>query len=211
MTQRTTVTEPEQALDLRATAIAAADKADRQHQSYQAKRRADNAERARTSAAAILRQRLRVATSAAEWTPIGDPDDDRYRSAAAPVDGLSFLAVERYSSDIGYRSTLYLLRPCPAEGCDGNEQAEVSSLEALGWLLRNPDTADGSYSCPSCECRAWKQREADREAAAAAQPDQGAPPSSAEVLAEALRTLIREETAAALTDHQAGWQHPGGA
>src|SRR6266516_3715284 len=114
VTQRTTVTEPEQALDLRATAIAAADKADRQHQSYQAKRRADNAERARTSAAAILRQRLRVATSAAEWTPIGDPDDDRYRSAAAPVDGLSFLAVERYSSDIGYRSTLYLLRPCPA-------------------------------------------------------------------------------------------------
>jgi len=204
-----TTTERTQALDLRAAAIAAADKAAREHQAYQAKRRADNAERARSSAAAILRLRLGVATRPADWTPIGQLDDDHPRSATATADGFSFLAVERSSSDIGHRSTLYVLRPCPASGCVGREQAEIHSLEALGWLLRDPDTSRSSYSCPSCEYRAWQQRRAERDAA----QDAGQappPPSSAEVIADAVRALIREETAAALTDHQAGWQHQGG-
>ncbi len=204
-----TTTEQTQALDLRAAAIAAADKADRQQQAYQAKRRADNAEHARTGAVVILRQRLGITTSAADWTPTGDLDNDRHRSATATVQGLGFLAVERYSSDIGYQSTLYVLRSCPAEGCDGHEQAEVPSLETLGWLLRDPDLSRSSYSCPSCEYRAWQQRETDREAVEQRQPEKPPSLSAAEVLAEALRTLIGEETAAAIEDHRAGWQHQG--
>lgn len=223
MTQPATTGQPlGQPLGLRAAAVTAAEKADREQQADRAKRRADNTERARAAAVRIARQRLGVATSTADWTPTGDPDNDRSRAATATIDGLGFLAVERYSPDIGYTTALYLRRPCPVTACDGQEQAEVSSLEALGWLLRasqddpasGQDPDDGShlftcFTCRACEHRAAKQRQAEREAAAAAAAAAEPPPSAAEVLAEALRALIREETTAALDDHQAGWQHHG--
>lgn len=150
--------------------------------------RVDYNQRACRAGASTLQRRLGVDTDPQQWTPTGEPSG-HHRSATVELEGLKFLAVERYEYDYGHSDSLYLLARCENPLYPPHEmQADIASLADLHVVLEALASGQQAqhFHCPTCTWHAQQERSSAEAITAPA-------PSPAEELYALLCRVVRDQ------------------